>query len=495
MEGDELPIGWCPAKLDDVITLHRGVTYRKPDARGSTDDGYLPLLRANNIDQVVNFDDLVFVPEGLVSDDQRLQPFDIIIAMSSGSKRLVGKAAQIKKPCDATFGAFCAVARPAETMEPAFVGWFMQTREYRQSVSDHSKGSNINNLKRDHILGVPFRVPPLPEQQRIVEKIETLFAELDKGEEALREVQKLLARYRQSVLKAAVTGTLTADWRAANGSPEETGEDLLARILKARRETWQGRGKYKEPVEPDTEGLPELPEGWTWASVEQLATVIGGLTKNKKRGEMQMKRPMLRVANVYQDRLELGDVHESGVTEGELDRVALRSGDLMVVEGNGSKDQIGRMAVWNCEIPDAVHQNHLIKVRMADPTIVVFAMKWFQSPQGRQNIELVASSTSGLYTLSISKIERLVVPVPSHAELVKICDRLDEAFARMAPMQDWCETELKRSAALRQSILKDAFSGKLVPQDPSDEPAEKLLERIRAVRAEKPKAKRKKANA
>ena len=383
----------------------------------------------------------------------------------------------------------------AEGIDAGYLVHFLKHFYATGEITKYQAGSNnLRNLKYPEYETIGVPIPPLAEQQRIVEKIETLFAELDKGEEALREVQKLLARYRQSVLKAAVTGTLTADWRAANGSPQESGADLLARILKTRRETGQGRGKYKEPVEPDTEGLPELPDGWVWASVEQLATVIGGLTKNKKRGEMPMKRPMLRVANVYQDRLELDDVHESGVTEGELDRVALRSGDLLVVEGNGSKDQIGRMAVWNCEIPDAVHQNHLIKVRMADPTIVAFAMKWFQSPQGRQNIELVASSTSGLYTLSISKIERLVVPLPSKAELAEICDRLDEAFARMAPMQGWCETELKRSAALRQSILKEAFSGKLVPQYPSDEPANKLLARIRAARAEKPKANRKKVN-
>jgi hypothetical protein len=103
---------------------------------------------------------------------------------------------------------------------------------------------------------IPFRaasdsdIAPLNEQRRIVEKIETLFARLDKGEEALRDVQKLLARYRQSVLKAAVTGQLTADWRAENAHRLEHGQDLLARILQTRRETWEGRGKYKEPCRP-----------------------------------------------------------------------------------------------------------------------------------------------------------------------------------------------------------------------------------------------------
>ena len=338
-----------------------------------------------------------------------------------------------------------------------------------------------------------IQVPPFNEQRRIVEKIETLFARLDKGEEALRAVRTLLARYRQSVLKAAVTGQLTADWRADNAHRLEHGRDLLARILQTRRDTWKGRGKYKEPAAPDTSDLPELPEGWVWASIEQLARVIGGLTKNKKRQEMPLRKPMLRVANVYQNRLKLGDIHETGVIEAECARVLLEDLDLLVVEGNGSKDQIGRMAIWRSEIADAVHQNHLIKVRMTESSLVEFALRWFQSPNGRQNIEKVASSTSGLYTLSISKIEALVVPVPSLIEVSEINELVDEAFSKIAHLEAWCETELARSAALRQSILKEAFTGCLVPQDPADEPAADLLARITETRAAAPRKTRRKA--
>lgn len=332
-----------------------------------------------------------------------------------------------------------------------------------------------------------FPVAPLNEQRRIVEKIESLFVQLDHGEASLRDVQKLLARYRQSVLKAAVTGQLTADWRAENADRLEPGRDLLKRILQARRENWQGRGKYKEPGAPDTSDLADLPEGWVWATVEQLAEVIGGLTKNSKRSALPIKKPMLRVANVYQNRLDLDEVHDTGVTEGELPRVTLRNLDLLVVEGNGSKGQIGRMAVWRDEIPGAVHQNHLIKVRLVDKLLAEYSMWWFQSPYGRQNIEEVASSTSGLYTLSISKVDSLVIPLPSLKEVEQVTEAIDEVFSKIGYLEEWCQTELTRSAALRQSILKDAFAGKLVPQDPDDEPATELLARIRAERDAKPK--------
>lgn len=388
------------------------------------------------------------------------------------------------------------VLRSTGAVDAKLVYYFVSSSSIRHEAQHQMTGAvGQKRVPKRYLETKEFPLAPLNEQHRIVEKIETLFARLDKGEEALRDVQKLLARYRQSVLKAAVTGQLTADWRAENAHRLEPGQSLLTSILQTRRETWDGRGKYKEPTAPDTTDLPELPEGWVWASVGQLANVMGGLTKNKKRQEMPLRKPMLRVANVYQNRLELGDIHLTGITDSECARVLLEDLDLLVVEGNGSKDQIGRMAVWRNEIPDAVHQNHLIKVRMIEKGLVEFALWWFQSPNGRQNIEKVASSTSGLYTLSISKIEALVTPVPSLPEIEEINELVNEAFSKISHLELWCQTELARSAALRQSILKDAFAGRLVPQDPSDEPASDLLARIKAARAASPAKPRRKARA
>ncbi len=362
---------------------------------------------------------------------------------------------------------------------------------YLKLINDHTSSVTVKHLSSKTIQDIPLPLPPFEEQKRIVEKIDMLFARLDKGEEAVREVSRLLTRYRQSVLKSAVTGQLTADWRAQREGGLEDGAEVLARILKTRRENREGRGKYKEPQEPNLTDLHDLPEGWVWASVEQLAKVIGGLTKNSKRKEMPLRRPMLRVANVYQNRLELDDVHDTGVKENELARVLLEPRDLLVVEGNGSKGQIGRMAIWSGEIPNAVHQNHLIKVRLYEKALAEFLITWFQSMMGRQIVERVASSTSGLYTLSISKIEALVAPLPSQEEISEIMTQVEEAFTKIDALERWCETELKRSASLRQSILKDAFAGRLVPQDPNDEPASALLARIATEKASTKKPRRK----
>jgi len=370
---------------------------------------------------------------------------------------------------------------PTEGINAPYLVHYLKYFYATGDIKNYQAGSNnLRNLKFNEYKRLRVPLPPLNEQHRIVEKIETLFAQIDKGEEALREVQKLLKRYRQSILKAAVTGELTRDWREANQHKLEPASDLLARILEARRENWQGRGQYKELTTSDSAELPELPEGWVWSTMDQLGEVLGGLTKNKKRLELPTKRPMLRVANVYQNRLNLEEIHEIGVSEKELERVSLESSDILIVEGNGSKDQIGRMAIWRNEIPDAVHQNHLIKARLFEKQLADYILAWFQSPIGRQVVELVASSTSGLYTLSLSKIKQLAVPLPSLPEAQRIVAEVRDLFSHADQLEAYCDAELRRSTALRQSILKSAFTGQLVPQDPNDEPASELLARIRA---------------
>lgn len=153
-----------------------------------------------------------------------------------------------------------------------------------------SRGTTISGVTKKQLEEIDVLIPPLAEQRRIVQKIKELFTELDAGVAALERVRANLKRYRAAVLKAAVEGTLTADWRARYPDVEPT-SDLLQRILRERREAWEQaelarytktgktppkgwQGKCKEPTAPDTTDLPELPEGWCWTSVEQLASMI-----------------------------------------------------------------------------------------------------------------------------------------------------------------------------------------------------------------------------
>ena len=367
-------------------------------------------------------------------------------------------------------------------------------------ASANSAGVNLPRISAEQLAKYRFLLAPLAEQHRIAAKIESLFARLDEGIAALKRAEANLERYRASVLKAAVEGRLTEQWREEN-PPKESGEELRGRILAERRKRWEDeqdvkfkakgkkpprhwKRKYKEPVAPDTKRLPELPEGWCWATVDQVSAVTGGLTKNPARSRLPVRYPYLRVANVYADEIRLDDVRTIGVSESELDRVVLRPGDLLVVEGNGSADQIGRVAQWQGDLTPCCHQNHLIKVRCASSACWSrWMLLWLLSPLGRRIVLTVASSTSGLHTLSLSKVRALPVPLAPMQEqacAVGLADSLCDA-ARVVQGQIQAGIGIN-SSRLRQSILKHAFEGRLVPQDPADEPASVLLERIRSER-------------
>ena len=351
---------------------------------------------------------------------------------------------------------------------------------YLKFINEHTSSVTVKHLSSKTVQEIPLPLPPLAEQKRIVARIDALFAEIDEGEAALASARKGLETFRRALLKSAVTGDLTKDWRAAN-PPTESGHDLLARI--AREKSSNGTSKARarratEAVKSDLANLPNLPDGWAWATIREIATVLGGLTKNPARDKMPIQAPYLRVANVQMGALDLDDMKQIGVTAVDLQRASLEAGDLLVVEGNGSIDQIGRCAIWNGEINGCVHQNHIIKVRFIDVRISNWCLTWLLSPHGRQEIEQVAASTSGLHTLSISKVEALPIPIPPPAEAAEILRRVSDALSAMDDTRTLLDAEASDAARLKQSILKSAFEGRLVPQDPNDEPATALLVRL-----------------
>ncbi len=313
---------------------------------------------------------------------------------------------------------------------------------------------------------LPFPLAPVDEQERIVAEIEKQFTRLDAGVASLKRVQIALKRYRASVLKAACEGRLVpteAELARKENRSYETGEQLLQPILKERREKWNGKGKYKEPAAPDIVDLPTFPEGWTWARLEQLGSVIGGLTKNPARAKLVREVPYLRVANVYANELRLADVEKIGVKESELEKLLLQRGDLLIVEGNGSKDQIGRLAIWDGSITHCVHQNHVIKVRLVCPVMSGWILSWLLSSAGRHFVEVVASSTSGLYTLSVNKVGNLPIPLPPIAEQQRIVAEVDRRLSVIEELETRTSTELRRATRLRQAILGQAFSASANP--------------------------------
>jgi type I restriction enzyme S subunit len=400
------------------------------------------------------------------------------------------------------------VLQPLEFIETRFLEYSL--RHVSESMVNKGYARHYQHLAKSVLL-----LPPLPEQKRIVAKIEELLSELDKGIESFKTAREQLKVYRQALLKHAFEGKLTAAWREANKGFDVVGAkqvssaspafDLCSKQdqsqnQKTKQKSKSGeadealasplqnhnQSKRRKPLPPLTVDelaeLPKLPDGWGWVKLKSISDVTGGLTKNQKRNSLPNKLPFLRVANVYFNKLELDEMHEIGLNDSEIERVLLHKGDLLIVEGNGSVDQIGRVAIWNGIIPNCVHQNHLIKARPTSYVNTKFLLYFLMSELGRKFIVQVASSTSGLHTLSISKVEGLFIPLCHIEEQNQVLIELDGKLSALDNLDQTITTALQQSEALRQSILKKAFSGQLVPQDPNDEPASELLSRIKAER-------------
>lgn len=234
----------------------------------------------------------------------------------------------------------------------------------------------------------------------------------------------------------------------------------------------------------------DLPPGWAWAMLDEVTEIQGGIQKQQKRRPVQNKYPFLRVANVLRGELDLSEVHEVELFEGELEKLRLKDGDLLVVEGNGSPGHIGRAARWHGEISDTVHQNHLIRARPGSAIHAKFLEFLWNSPIVSEQLKELAGSTSGLLTLSVSKLRRVRLPLPPLAEQRCIVAALEDQLSRLDVAIGTIESLVVRGQILRRSLLQEAFAGRLVSQDPCHEPASVLLERIQAEETGGPKSRR-----
>jgi len=351
-------------------------------------------------------------------------------------------------------------------------------------------------------------IPPLPEQHRIVAAIESHLSRLDAAVAALERVNRNLARYRASVLHAAVTGRLVpteAELARAEGREYEPASALLARILVERRQRWEEvelakmtaagkvpkddrwKAKYKEPVAAETEGLGELPEGWAWASVEQLASdqprsiQSGPFGSALLHSEFQSTgKLVIGIDNVMDGHFTIGTEHR--ISDRKFDQLArfqARPLDLAVTV----MATIGRCCIIPESIEPSIITKHVYRVTLnrtiAEPTYVMEVMR---SPFGRQML-LTESKGQTRPGLNGSIIKAMPIPLSPLPEQRRIVAEVDRRLSVLGAVATVLDTNFARLSRLRQAIFRTAFEGRLVDQDPNDEPASALLERIRAERA------------
>jgi len=281
---------------------------------------------------------------------------------------------------------------------------------------------------------------------------------------------------------------------------DETGAQLLARILVERRRRWeekqrakfveQGKTppqdwqtKYPEPEQPDTSDLPELPEGWTWARVGQLGYIQLGRQRSPSKHTGVNPVKYIRAANITEAGIDFSDVLEMDFNETEQETFRLNPGDVLLTEASGSPEDVWRRVVW----PDVeglyCFQNTVIRFT---PLLMSsqFSFRLFQAWQKLGKFVGIAGGV-GINHLSAGKFSSIIAPLPPLEEQEAIATMLEAAFAQVDQLGKSIALGLRQAEAQRKNILKTAFAGQMVPQDPNDEPASVLLERIRTERAER----------
>ncbi len=390
------------------------------------------------------------------------------------------------------------ISAPTTRLATRYLYWFSVATRFdvdaRSSVVPSIRKSDVGNLS------IPL--PPLQEQTRIVAKLEELLSDLDAGVAELKAAQKKLAQYRQSLLKAAVSGTLTAAWRAAQQPTTETGAQLLERILQQRRARWeakqlakfqeQGKNppkdwekKYPEPVQPDTAGLPALPPGWVWASGEQLCEFItkGTTPPKESASSVQKTIPFLRVTNLTdRGELDLADkvFISAEIHRGFLARSVVYPNDVLM---NIVGPPLGQVAVVPSKFSEWNINQAIAIFRAVDGVFPWFICHYLLSPLAQQWLKARSKTTAGQTNLTLEVCRSLPFPLPPQDEQEALLLHIDMALSSIVNQQQSIALALQQSTAQCQNILRAAFSGQLVPQDPNDEPASVLLERIRAERA------------
>ncbi len=500
-----LPLGWTRCTLREVT-----LPVSKIDARN--DPGrridYIDISSIDNVRHVVEHAKSYRLADAPSRARQLVHAGDVLFATVRPYLRNIARVSAEYDRQIASTG--FSVLRAAIGIVPEFLFYKAISDDFVDALTRKQYGVSYPAVKDDDVRDQVLSLPPTTEQRRIVAKIEELFSELDNGVAMLKTAREQLGTYRQAVLKAALSGKLTAEWREERGANIETSEQSLDRIRaerglqesrqlsvwKAAVHDWGKRGKHgRKPSKPsgrreveqlssdELSRLPEIPTSWQYVRLSEISHIGSGMSVSKSRKlDDPIEIPYLSVANVQRGALDLSSVKSMHIERADLPALALKRWDVLFNEG-GDRDKLGRGWIWESQVEPCITQNHVFR---ASPFLCsVEHSKWIShwgNSFGQRYFETQGKQTTNLASINKTVLSKFPIPLPPVIEQVEILRRLDLEASRLSRMDQNITAALRKLDALRQAILKKAFSGGLVPQDPSDEPASVFLDKIRADR-------------
>lgn len=445
-----LPDGWALCEIGDVLEPVEKTGKHEEDRV----IWYVDISSIDNQSNRIGDPKRMSLVEAPSRARQKIRSGDVLF---STVRPYLRNIARVEQPLDGEIASTgFAVLRGAKGIEPRYLFYKCISHEFVSALTGEQYGVSYPAVKENQVKEQPLELPPTREQHRIAERIETLFDEIGRGVASLRDAKRAIGAYRQSLLRAAFEGRLTADWRAEN---------------------------------PDKLEIPNVPlvhsesNRTPWSSVHVRALLDAPLVNGRSVKEKKGGFPVLRLTALKGGEIDLRQSKEGDWREDEAEPFLVKRSDVFVSRGNGSRKLVGIGGrVVHHPMPVAFPDT-MIRIRLDTKAVrpEYFVLAW-NSWAVRRQIEMAARTTAGIYKINQGHIRGFVLPLPSLAEQSEIVRVLEERLGATDALQQETDANLARAEALRQSILKRAFSGKLVPQNPDDEPAQVLLARIRASR-------------
>ena len=470
-EKNVLPQGWKWTTLESIAEIVLGQS--PPSSTYNQNKEGLPFYQGKT-----QFGDIYPTPRKWCSVPKKIaEAGDVLISVRApvGPTNICRETSCI--------GRGLAAIRPLDGMPTKFILHLL--RAYEHLLAGKGTGTTFKAITGKQLRELEIPIPPLPEQERIVAKIEELFTQLDAGVAELEQAKAQLKRYRQSVLKSAVEGELTREWRESRQGELEPASQLQGRILAERREKWEEeqlekfrakgkepknnkwKAKYKEPAAPDIEDLPDLPEGWTWASWEMTLSPDDGAFRRGPFGSTLKKSLFVESGyKVYEQYCPINDdpsFERYYITEElykNLKSFHVQGGDYLI---SCSGVTLGRITRVPEVYKEGVINQALLRVRMNENLIAhKYFVHYFRSAIF-QKLVFASSTGSAIPNLKgVKELKKLPFPIPSVQEQHRIVEMVERRLSVADEIEKELDQALVRAERLRQSVLKSAFEGRLV---------------------------------
>ncbi|HIF5972561.1 TPA: restriction endonuclease subunit S [Vibrio parahaemolyticus] len=459
----QLPKGWVSTKFTDYLDVNGGTQPPKKDFLFEETDGYVRLLQIRD-----------FGKKPLPT----YVPFTSKLRLCCEEDILIGRyGASLGRICTGMEGCYnVALAKVAipDLMDNRFVKYYLESELFQQPLRLLSRSAQNGFNKKD--LGeFDFPLAPLPEQKRIVEKLDEVLAQVDTIKARLDGIPDLLKRFRQSVLASAVSGKLTEDWRSVN-AVTPVNELIHSCVVTDKRNNKNADKPFRQD-----EITKEIPTSWTWVRLARITEVVSGVAKGSKTKSEVVTRPYLRVANVQRGYLDLSEIKEITVPVDKAESLVLKPGDILFNEG-GDIDKLGRGWIWEGQVINCIHQNHVFRARVYSSDVEPKYISHYGNSRGKEYFLREGTQSVNLANINKTTLSLLPVPLPPKEEQKEIVRLVDQYFAFADTIEAQVKKAQDRVDNLTQSILAKAFRGELVPLNEDDESAEVLLERIAQAR-------------